>query len=163
MSIEGSLLSLRAVRPEDEAFLYRLFSLVKVEELGAGHWDAVQREQLLRMQFHAYQQHHCPARAADDDRIVLLDGQAIGRLIVQRETAAILIADIVLLPEFRNRGIGARLIGELQEESRQTHRPLRLHVFKTNRALGLYRRLGFDVVTRTDTQELMEWKAALVR
>lgn len=160
MSIDNNRPGLRAVRPEDEPFLYYLFSLVKGEELGVGHWDEAQREQLLRMQFNAYQQHHRSDQGTDEDRIVTLDEQAIGRLIVQRTASAIMLADVSLLPEFRNQGIGTRLVGELQEEARQTNRPLRLHVFKTNRAFGFYRRLGFEVVTSSDTQELMEWKPA---
>jgi len=156
MSIANNLPSLRAVRPEDEPFLYHLFSLVKLEELGIGHWDAAQREQLLRIQYNAHQLHH----HSSDDCIVALGEQAIGRLIVQRAASAIQLSDITLLPEFRNQGIGARLIRALQEESRQFNRPLQLHVFKTNPVVDLYRRLGFRLVSSSDAQHFMEWKAS---
>lgn len=159
MSIDINRLSLRDVQAEDESLLYRLFSLVKVEELGAEHWDEAQREQILRMQFKAHQQHYSALQQAVDDCIVEYEGQAVGRLIVQRSHSAIHLADIVLLPEFRDRGIGSGLLSELQAESRQSNRPIRLNVFRNNRVADLYRRLGFDVVTSTDAQVLMEWNA----
>lgn len=161
-SIDKQHLSLRDTQPKDEPFLYRLFSVIKVKELGAEQWPEAQREQLLRMQFNAHEQHH-QLQMTGSDQLVILDEQAIGRMIVQRDTSAIQLTDITLLPEFRNRGIGMQLIHELQNESRESKRPLRLNLFKTNRVISLYQRLGFEVVTTTDTQYLMEWKESGVK
>jgi ribosomal protein S18 acetylase RimI-like enzyme len=67
--------------------------------------------------------------------------------------------DIALLPEYRNAGIGARLIRDLQNEAAQTGRSLRLHVETFNPALRLYERLGFHSVSASGIYLEMEWNA----
>jgi hypothetical protein len=37
--------------------------------------------------------------------------------------------------------------------------PVRLGTFRVNRAVNLYRRLGFREVGKTDTHILMEWRS----
>ena len=51
--------------------------------------------------------------------------------------------DIALLPRYCNRGIGTRLLRELQSEAAAAGKPLRIHVERVNPALRLYERLGF--------------------
>lgn len=70
-------------------------------------------------------------------------GQAAGSVIVFRGPAEIRLVDIALLPEFRNRGLGARLISQLIEEAGRAAIPLRLSVTAGNPAIHLYQRLGF--------------------
>jgi ribosomal protein S18 acetylase RimI-like enzyme len=77
-------------------------------------------------------------------------------LIVIRARKEIRLAEIALLPEDRNRGAGTDLIRDLAEEAKEMGLPLRLHVVKFNRAIGLYLRLGFALVDDTGTHFLME-------
>lgn len=142
--------------------MYRLFSSLKTDELGAWDWPAEQREQLIRMQYQAHQQHHQPGTILCDDYIVCLFEQSIGRLILQRTDTRIQLADIVLLPEFRNLGIGTQLIRQLQHEAQQTQRSLRLSVYKTNAVVALYRRLGFELIEENDAQYQMQWQAPML-
>jgi ribosomal protein S18 acetylase RimI-like enzyme len=53
------------------------------------------------------------------------------------------IIDIALLPAWRGRGIGGRLLRGLQEEAAAGSKPLTIHVERMNPALRLYERLGF--------------------
>jgi ribosomal protein S18 acetylase RimI-like enzyme len=78
-----------------------------------------------------------------DDRIVLLNNECIGRMILLQTREEIRLADLAILPQYRQRGIGTALIGQLQTESLMSNRPVRLHVARFDRASRLYQRLGF--------------------
>jgi ribosomal protein S18 acetylase RimI-like enzyme len=89
--------------------------------------------------------------------VVLLDGQPIGRLYVDRTTEQIHLLDIALLAPFRSRGIGTALIEDLMGEARRQRRPLRCHVEKFNRAWSLYRRMGFRPIADAGMYAYLEW------
>jgi SAM-dependent methyltransferase/N-acetylglutamate synthase-like GNAT family acetyltransferase len=78
-----------------------------------------------------------------DNRIILLDGRAIGRILVDRRETLILLADIALLKEYRNAGIGSSLVRDLMKEAAAVNKPLKLHVLQNSPAVRLYERLGF--------------------
>ena len=152
-------LSLRPATPDDEAFLCELYSSSRREELASWGWDAAQRDSFLTMQFNAQQAHFRSQFPEADHSIVLVDGRAMGRMVVVRMEQEIRIADIALVPECRNAGIGTSLIRDLHLEGTASGKPLRLHVSKTNRAQELYARLGFARIGDTGTHFLMEWAA----
>jgi ribosomal protein S18 acetylase RimI-like enzyme len=153
------LLSLRPATPHDEEFLCELYSSSRRDELDAWGWDAAQRDAFLTLQFNAQQAHFRSQFPGADHSIVLVDGKAMGRMVVVRMETEIRLADIALLPECRGAGIGTSLIRNLHLEGRSEGKPLRLHVSKTNRAQELYSRLGFEKIGDTGTHFLMEWAA----
>jgi ribosomal protein S18 acetylase RimI-like enzyme len=55
------------------------------------------------------------------------------------------LADIALLPEQRNSGIGTTLIQGILAAAAGTGSVVQLHVLHNNRAFNLYQRLGFRV------------------
>ena len=75
--------------------------------------------------------------------MILAGGEPAGRLYVARWENELRIVDIALLPEFRGRGIGGALLAELLAEADAAGKPVSIHVERENRAMGLYRRLGF--------------------
>src|SRR5581483_6598276 len=109
--------TLRAARDEDEEFLFALYSSTRRDEMAVWGWPAAQQEMFLRMQYHALKQRYAAERAKSDHRIILRDEVAVGRLLVVRSADEIRLADIALLPEHRRLGIGAALIGDLQDEA----------------------------------------------
>ena len=151
------LLSLRSATPDDEEFLCELYSSSRREELASWGWDAAQRDAFLTLQFNAQQAHFRSRFPGADHSIIVIDGKAMGRMVVVRMEQEIRLADIALLPECRSAGIGTSLISDLHVEGKATGKPIRLHVSKTNRAQGLYTRLGFAKVGDTGTHFLMEW------
>jgi ribosomal protein S18 acetylase RimI-like enzyme len=92
--------------------------------------------------------------------VILLDGESIGRLYVDRRPDEIRIIDIALLPEYRNRGIGSRLITALLAEGTAAGLPVRIHVEQYNPAMRLYNRLGFQKIDERGVYHLMEWSPA---
>ena len=141
-------ISLRPSRPEDQDFLFQLYSSTRIQEIAAFGWPAAQQEMFFRMQFTAQQRWYESTYAKSDHQIVEQDGQPIGRLMVFRENTlgekgSALLVDISLLAEHRGRGIGGELLRDLLQQCRRDGIPLKLQVLKTNPALRLYERLGF--------------------
>jgi ribosomal protein S18 acetylase RimI-like enzyme len=153
-------IAFRPIRADDEEFLSNLYASTRTEELAQVQWSDAEKRQFLEMQFaaqHRYYQEQFPDAECS---ILLLDGDPIGRLYVDRRDDEIRILDIALLPESRNAGIGGVLIGELLEEARRLGVPVRIHVEQFNPALRLYQRLGFRKIGETGVHHLMEWEPA---
>ncbi len=139
MENETVNLFLREAKPEDESFLLEVYASTRLEELDGLGWDDNQKQAFIRMQFLARER--CYPRV--NDRIIVLNGRPIGRMMVDRSEAAILLRDIALLTEYRNAGIGSRLIQDLMKEATAAGKPVELHVVATSSAVRLYERLGF--------------------
>lgn len=125
--------------PEDEAFLLEVYASTRLEELEGIGWDDNQKQAFIRMQFLARER----SQPRVDNKIILLDGRPVGRLLVDRTETPIVLRDIALLTEYRNAGIGRRLIQELMTEAASAGKPIRLHVVAASPAVRLYERLGF--------------------
>lgn len=158
MSAADTAVSLVATSPSDHDFMFRLFSILKIDELQAWSWDERMRETMLRMQFDAHERHFRTNFPGADDALVRLGEEPVGRMIVLRGAEALHLADVALLPEFRGRGIGNGLIRNLQAEAATTGVPVRLNCFQANPAIRLYTRLGFATVADRGTHRLMEWR-----
>ena len=95
---------------------------------------------------------------ATDTKIILLETNPVGRMIVSRRENEIQLVDIALLTEYRSRGIGTSLIKELIDEATAAGKVVQLHVLKTNRrAKRLYERLGFKSTGESGMHFEMEW------
>jgi GNAT superfamily N-acetyltransferase len=132
-------LNLRPARPDDEPFLLEVYTSTRIDELAALGWNDDQKQAFIKMQFLARERTYPRV----DDRIILLDGRAVGRMLVDRNEAEILLRDIALLAEYRNTGIGSRLINDLMQEAAAAGKPIKLHVVSSSPAVRLYERLGF--------------------
>lgn len=151
-------ITLRSVSQDDEDFLYQLYSQTHIDDMGARDWEASQQQFFLRMQFNAQQRFYQAEYADADYRIILLDQQPVGWIVIARRANEMLGVDIALLPEHRNAGIGTALLDDMKAEATQTGKPIRFHVTKLNPAIRLYERLGFVRIGETGMHFLMEWK-----
>jgi len=78
-------------------------------------------------------------------RVVLVDGENAGWLELRRDGEKWLyLAEIGLLPEFRNQGLGTRIIEDVFAYADANGLVVELQVLKTNPAKRLYERLGFE-------------------
>ncbi len=153
-----SRLSLRAANAADHEFLLELYGSTRAD-LGLLPLDEDQRDALVRMQFHAQDMHYRQTNPNADYSVVEIDGQAAGRLYVDRTAADIRIIDITLLPEHRGGGNGRALIQAVLDEARATGRSASLHVAAGNPAELLYARLGFRLAADDGVYRLLEWRA----
>jgi ribosomal protein S18 acetylase RimI-like enzyme len=156
---------LRPRSPEDETFLIALYAETRDDVVGFG-WEPAQVQELLAMQYRARESAFAANHPSARSEIVVVDGQPIGRLLVDRRAEAIHLVDIALVTEQRGHGVGTELVTDLIEEALLFNRPLHLTVRCDNRALGLYQRLGFvSLATQgepnpTDLYLAMEYRAS---
>ena len=150
-------ISVRPVMPGDEDLLLEIYKSSRGDDLRGLGWDEDRIGEFLAMQYEAQQLFHAAEYKQANDQIVLLSGKPAGRLIVERREYEIRCIDVALLPEHRNNGIGAFLIGKLQEEASRENKPLRLQVIRFSRAVNLFERSGFVRTSETGTHFQMEW------
>jgi ribosomal protein S18 acetylase RimI-like enzyme len=150
-------LSLRDTTPEDQDFLLNVYASTRLDELAVTGWDDNQKLAFIRMQFLVRER----SWPEVDSKIILLNGHPVGRMLVDRGDAEILLRDIALLTEYRNAGIGSRLLQDLMNEAVAARKLISLHVLSTSPAVRFYERLGF---TKTSTEPAayleMKWVPA---
>jgi ribosomal protein S18 acetylase RimI-like enzyme len=88
------------------------------------------------------------------------DDRPIGWIATIDDPPALRLADIALIPEERNRGIGTTLIQNIVTEAASASRPVQLRVLRNNRAIRLYQRLGFTIIDDNGIHLSMEWRPA---
>lgn len=156
-------IELRPVTSEDDTFLIAVYKSSRGDDLRGLGWDEDRINEFLEMQHQAQQnfdQHDHEHAIAE---IILYAGQPAGRLLVDSSGDAIRCLDLTLLPEYRNRGLGASLTRRLQAQAAAANKPLRLQVIRFSRAVNLFERLGFSRTSETGSHFQMEWKPGSVR
>ena len=151
------MISLRAITPEDDVFLARVYASSRAEELAITGWSEELKAEFCRRQFDAQSAYYAANYPEASFQIIERDGWPVGRLYVARWEKEIRIVDVTLLPEFRGSGIGTKLLRDLQDEARAAGKSLTIHVERFNRALTLYERLGFKEVEDKGVYLLMQW------
>jgi ribosomal protein S18 acetylase RimI-like enzyme len=137
---------LRPADAADEDFLVELYAQERRAELMRAGLDTSQREAFLRMQFRARKSSYATNHPTASSEIVCMaDGSAVGRLLISRTGDEARLVDIALDEGKRRRGLGTKLIQQLQQECRTLGREMKLQVLKESEAVRLYRRLGFEV------------------
>jgi ribosomal protein S18 acetylase RimI-like enzyme len=152
--------SLRQACDEDEQFLFDLYAGTRREETAAWNWPASQVAGFLKLQFAAQRASYKMSYPDAEHSIILEDGRPIGRMLVNRSSAAACLVDISLLPEARGRGIGSTLIRQLMKGCSAVGSKLTLQVLRTNPARALYLRLGFQRTQGDSMYDQMEWPSA---
>lgn len=152
-------IALRPVEPEDTDFLRGVYAATR-DDVAALPWPAEHKTAFLAMQFEAQRSDYEARFPNAEHSIILLDGEPLGRIWVDRSATEIRLLDIAILPQHRNRGTGRVLLERLIAEATGARKPLRHSVRKENTEAGrFYERLGFVVVEDFDLYVLMEWQA----
>ena len=112
-----------------------------------GAWDEALQDRLFEEQWRPNQ-----------FEIVLCDGNPCGFFSIEDRPDHISVSEIVIVPQFQGRGIGSRLFNKEMQRGREMKSPLRLQVLRENRAIELYRRLGFKECGSTETHICMIWE-----
>lgn len=90
--------------------------------------------------------------------VLQVDNELAGYLQVQDQAERIYLRNIALLPVLQGRGVGTRLLVQLQAKATARDMPIELSVFRTNvAARRFYERLGFITSQGGKTHIDMTW------
>ena len=150
-------INLRPVQPADVPTLLAIYASTREGELALTDWDDAQKQAFVEAQFRAQDTYYRGTYVDVSYDLILVDGEPAGRLYVARWPDELRIVDIALLAPFRGRGIGTKLLHELQTEATIAGKPLRIHVERFNPAVSLYARLGFRLLEEKQIYLFLEW------
>lgn len=89
--------------------------------------------------------------------IICDDGKKTGRVAIGRMEEELVLVDIILLPEFQNRGLGSTILQQLKREAMDNDMSIRLSVLTNSRAQQFYERFGFQVFLETGIYSSMKF------
>lgn len=98
--------------------------------------------------------------ASSATSVIQINSLIVGYVQLRDEGNRIYLQNIALLPDFQSKGIGTRLVKELQAKAAVRGVRLELSVFRTNEsARRFYERLGFERTCDSETHTEMSWRA----
>jgi ribosomal protein S18 acetylase RimI-like enzyme len=154
-----SMLAVRPALPQDEIFLYELYSAVRGPEFDLARISPDQKEHLIRLQFQGQMSTYTQMYPNSCYHIVLLDSKPVGRLWVAPGEHEFHLVDIALHPSLQSKGIGTVLVQRVQQEATRLGHSIRSTVFRFNQgSLRFHKRLGFSVVREDEMYFYMQWK-----
>ena len=155
-----SVVSFRPASADDEEFLYSVYATTRSEEMKLVPWNEAQQHAFLRAQFAAQQEHYRSYYPQAQHLVIMLDGQAVGRIYINRGEQEIKILDVTLLPEHRGAGIGTPLLKQILDEAAASGSSVNIYVETLSPAMHLFERLGFSSVEDDGINTLLRWSPA---
>ncbi|MEL7253215.1 MAG: GNAT family N-acetyltransferase [Pseudomonadota bacterium] len=110
-----------------------------LEALGA--WDAKEKEAAFASYYDV-----------DEVRVIMVDGQDVGWIQVSHTDQEFCLDQLHLIEEARGKGIGTVLIKQTIADAAAQGKNVSLSLVKGNRAVKLYKRLGFHQVAEDETK-----------
>ena len=114
-----------------------------------GEWDVAAQDEFFKGDW-----------SPPEFEIIMCDGVPCGYLCVEDRGPDIHVRELVISPPFQSQGVGTQILQEVMDRAKVRQVPVRLGTQHANRAIELYRRLGFREFERTATHVLMEWNNA---
>lgn len=127
---------LRPARPEEFDFAAEIYIAAMrplMQQLNA--WDEPMRRSAIRRSF-----------KAADSRIISRDGADIGWIQVTERDADYHLAQIQIIEDYCGLGIGSEIINDLLDRAAREGKTVSLSAVRVNRAIELYKRMGFTVI-----------------
>src|SRR5207245_3891551 len=121
----AAALNLRPATSQDEAFLLALYKSSRGDDLRGLGWEEERVSEFLDMQYEAQQRFHANEYKRAVDRIVLRDGEPVGRLMFESREHEIRCIDIAVTAEHLSLGLGVVLVSGLPDESNREKKPMR--------------------------------------
>jgi GNAT superfamily N-acetyltransferase len=125
--------SLRKGQEADKDWLYDLYSLTlrpAIEKTWG--WDEA-------FQKASFSEHLSPEKF----EILTIEGNNIGGFMLEEREDCLWLEMLLIDQAYQRRGIGSRLIRQLQREAARKNKPLKLSVLKKNPVLPFYHKLDF--------------------
>lgn len=156
-TLDANKIHLRDEAVDDQSFLVQLFNSTRESGLSQLGWEPTEIQSFLKQQYDAQYQSYRQYYPDADYRLIEYDGEAIGRLYLNRDREEYRLIDIALVPEYRNNQLGSLLINNIMQEAGEIGKPVSLHVEHSNPARSLYQRLGFVEKDVTSMYLFLSW------
>lgn len=119
-------------------------------------WSDEQKQAFLEMQFEAQGRDYRHRYPRGEFKVIMRNSQPVGRIYLNRGDDLIHILDITVLPEYRNAGIGSKIMNDLLHEATLAGKIVDIFVEDFNPSLRLFERLGFSVARQEGYNLLLE-------
>jgi len=159
-TIDFKKISLRKMTEDDHPLSFEIYASTRREEMKASGWPQQQVEEFLQQQALLQHQHYMKHYKDASFEIISYKGEDVGRLYHEMITPKELrIVDIALLPSYRNRGVGGKLLNDLLMQAESNMHSISIHVEISNPAMDyFYKKLGFQFVREAGgVYHLMQW------
>lgn len=144
IAVGGMQLTVSPATRHDYRFCYRLTKR-NMLELFTRHWGGWEQGRFRN------------DLDLDGTRIVRHGSRRIAYFTVRECPTSFYVDNMQVSGRYRGKGLGTFLMGSIEELAAQEEKErVRLTVFKDNRAMRLYERLGYRVALDKDTSVLME-------
>lgn len=155
-SISG--VGFRPIGQPDMPFLRKVYRSTRENELDGTGWSESQKAEFIHQQFEAQHQHYTKNYNGPFLEIILIDEVNAGRLYLVEWDTEIRIMDIALLPEFRNKGWGGKILQQILTVASSRNKMVGIHVEYNNPAKSLYQKLGFALEEDKGIYHFMVWR-----
>lgn len=113
--------------------------------------EQLSREEIDKI--NKYVEKHIPIQL-ENCKIIYTNNKKVGCLLVESKDDGILLDEIYLEENYRNKGIGTDIIKKLSSKNDIIY----LWVYKLNiKAISLYKKLGFKIIEETETRYYMKY------
>ena len=147
------------VLAKDELFLYELYATTRIDEFVMLALNEQQLHSLLHMQYEAQKRSYQIKFPQARHEIIYYEDVRIGRMMTAIQRESIHLIDISLLPDFRGKGYGTKLLKRLQSNAADQKLSVTLQVLEGNPAQRLYERCGFNVTANRLPYIAMKWES----
>lgn len=154
--MKGDGISFRPATDGDYDFLVALYGSTREEELALTQWDDARRQAFVHSQFAAQRVHYRAKRPEGREELILVDGEPAGRLYSDLSGDTDHLLDLCLLPVWRGRGIGGRVLNGILAAAAARGRRVTIYVESFNRSLAFFERHGFTGISENGVHCLLE-------
>jgi ribosomal protein S18 acetylase RimI-like enzyme len=162
--MKSGITTTRLARPDDESFLYRVFVSSREDEFALLGWPAEKVEELMRMQFDLQKKGYGSMFPEAENRVILFNGEAVGRVLIHCSEREIRMVDIAVLKPFRRQGVGRAVVHDLMAAAEKAQKALRHRVYHGElNAIRFYFALGYRVIENEGATFHMEWTPAAMK
>ncbi len=150
---------LRPATPADRPFLEQVYADSRARELSVTNWSDAEKAKFCQDQFATQDKHYRLNYPTCEFLVIENDGQLIGRLYRDLWEKEIRVVDIALLTTTRGQGIGGQIMSQIMAEAEASNLMVSIHVERSNPAMSLYSRLGFQTAEEGEVYDFLVWKA----
>jgi ribosomal protein S18 acetylase RimI-like enzyme len=158
------MVSLRPITEADLPTLLDIYASTRADEMAlVPEWSEADKRAFLTQQFMAQHQYYQEFYKGANLQIIENDGVSVGRMYVHwnYSPSEVRIMDIALLPDYRRRGIGKKMLESVLNKGAELDKTVTIHVEYNNPAMKLYERLNFRKIGEFNSvYYLYEWKPA---